>query len=37
VGTALSFFAGNPDASRADPVADDRSVSAADVLDMLAF
>jgi 4-hydroxy-3-methylbut-2-enyl diphosphate reductase len=36
VATTLSFLGGNP-ASRSDPVADDRSVSAADVLDMLAF
>jgi 4-hydroxy-3-methylbut-2-enyl diphosphate reductase len=37
VGSTLSFLAGSPDGSGADPVANDRSVSAADVLDMLAF
>jgi 4-hydroxy-3-methylbut-2-en-1-yl diphosphate reductase len=36
VGTTLGFLAGRPEAQRADPVAGDRSVSAADVLDMLA-
>ena len=36
VGTTLGFLAGRPEAQRADPVAEDRSVSAADVLDMLA-
>jgi 4-hydroxy-3-methylbut-2-enyl diphosphate reductase len=37
VGNTLGFLAGNPDGSGADPVANDRGVSAADVLDMLAF
>jgi 4-hydroxy-3-methylbut-2-enyl diphosphate reductase len=36
VGNTLSFLAARPGAGRADPVVDDRSVSAADVLDMLA-
>jgi 4-hydroxy-3-methylbut-2-enyl diphosphate reductase len=35
VGSALGFLAGRPGALRADPVVDDRGVSAADVLDML--
>ena len=36
VGTTLGFLAGRPEAQRADPASEDRSVSAADVLDMLA-
>jgi 4-hydroxy-3-methylbut-2-enyl diphosphate reductase len=36
VGSTLSFLAGRPAALRADPAAEDRAVSAADVLDMLA-
>jgi 4-hydroxy-3-methylbut-2-enyl diphosphate reductase len=36
VGNTLSFLAARPGGSRADPVVDDRNVSAADVLDMLA-
>jgi 4-hydroxy-3-methylbut-2-enyl diphosphate reductase len=36
VGNTLAFMAGRPGAGRTDPVADDRGVSAADVLDMLA-
>ncbi len=36
VGNTLGFLAGRPEAQRADPASEDRSVSAADVLDMLA-
>jgi len=36
VGNTLGFLAGRPDALGADPVADDRATSAADVLDLLA-
>jgi 4-hydroxy-3-methylbut-2-enyl diphosphate reductase len=36
VGTTLGFLAGRPPAERADPAAEDRAVSAADVLDLLA-
>jgi hypothetical protein len=36
VGTVLGFLAGRPSAARADPAAEDRAVSAADVLDLLA-
>jgi len=36
VGTALSLLAGGASPERSDPVADDRAVSAADVLDLLA-
>jgi 4-hydroxy-3-methylbut-2-enyl diphosphate reductase len=36
VGSTLSFLAGRPAALRTDPAAEDRAVSAADVLDMLA-
>jgi 4-hydroxy-3-methylbut-2-enyl diphosphate reductase len=36
VGTTLGFLAGRPEAQQADPVAEDRRVSAADVLDVLA-
>jgi 4-hydroxy-3-methylbut-2-en-1-yl diphosphate reductase len=36
VGGTLGFLAGRPGPVRADPVADDRGISAADVLDMLA-
>jgi 4-hydroxy-3-methylbut-2-enyl diphosphate reductase len=36
VGGTLGFLAGRPSPTRADPVADDRGISAADVLDMLA-
>jgi 4-hydroxy-3-methylbut-2-enyl diphosphate reductase len=36
VGSTLGFFAGRPRSARADPAAEDRSVSAADVLDLLA-
>jgi 4-hydroxy-3-methylbut-2-en-1-yl diphosphate reductase len=36
VGTTLGFLAGRPEAQQADPASEDRSVSAADVLDMLA-
>jgi hypothetical protein len=32
----MGFLSGRPTAVRADPVAEDRAVSAADVLDMLA-
>jgi hypothetical protein len=36
VGTTLGFLAGRHEAQRVDPVSEDRRVSAADVLDMLA-
>jgi 4-hydroxy-3-methylbut-2-en-1-yl diphosphate reductase len=36
VGSTLGFLAGRPTAPRADPAAEDRAISAADVLDMLA-
>jgi 4-hydroxy-3-methylbut-2-en-1-yl diphosphate reductase len=36
VGSMLAFFAGRPRPGRSDPAAEDRSVSAADVLDLLA-
>jgi 4-hydroxy-3-methylbut-2-enyl diphosphate reductase len=36
VGTTIGLLAGRPEAPRVDPVAEDRRVSAADVLDMLA-
>jgi 4-hydroxy-3-methylbut-2-en-1-yl diphosphate reductase len=36
VGNALGFLSGRPEAALADPASEDRSVSAADVLDMLA-
>jgi 4-hydroxy-3-methylbut-2-en-1-yl diphosphate reductase len=36
VGNALGFLSGRPDAALADPASEDRNVSAADVLDMLA-
>ena len=36
VGATLGFFGGRPDAHRGDVAAEDRNVSAADVLDMLA-
>jgi 4-hydroxy-3-methylbut-2-en-1-yl diphosphate reductase len=36
VGSTVGFLAGRPDSLRTDPVAGDRGVSAADVLDMLA-
>jgi 4-hydroxy-3-methylbut-2-enyl diphosphate reductase len=36
VGSTMGFLSGRPTAVRADPVAEDRAVSAADVLDMLA-
>jgi 4-hydroxy-3-methylbut-2-enyl diphosphate reductase len=36
VGSTLGFLAGRPDAPRADPAAEDRAISAADVLAMLA-
>jgi 4-hydroxy-3-methylbut-2-enyl diphosphate reductase len=36
VGTTLGFLAGRPGSGRDDPGAEDRSISAADVLDMLA-
>ncbi|HWE66030.1 MAG TPA: 4-hydroxy-3-methylbut-2-enyl diphosphate reductase [Acidimicrobiales bacterium] len=36
VGSTLGFLAGRPEGPRADPAAEDRSISAADVLDMLA-
>jgi 4-hydroxy-3-methylbut-2-enyl diphosphate reductase len=36
VGSLLAFFSGSPRAARSDPAAEDRSVSAADVLDLLA-
>ncbi len=36
VGNTLGFLAGRPYADRADPAAEDRAISAADVLDMLA-
>ena len=36
VGATLGFLAGRPGAERADPAAEDRAVSAADVLDLLA-
>jgi 4-hydroxy-3-methylbut-2-enyl diphosphate reductase len=36
VGNTLGFLAGRPHGDRADPAAEDRAVSAADVLDMLA-
>jgi 4-hydroxy-3-methylbut-2-enyl diphosphate reductase len=36
VGTTLGFLAGRPEDQRVDPVSEDRRVSAADVLDMLA-
>jgi 4-hydroxy-3-methylbut-2-en-1-yl diphosphate reductase len=36
VGSMLGFFAGRPRPSRSDPAAEDRSISAADVLDLLA-
>jgi 4-hydroxy-3-methylbut-2-enyl diphosphate reductase len=36
VGTTLGFLAGRPGAQQVDPVSEDRRVSAADVLDMLA-
>jgi 4-hydroxy-3-methylbut-2-enyl diphosphate reductase len=36
VGGTLSFLAGRPGSSRSDPAAEDRAISAADVLDMLA-
>ncbi len=36
VGATLGFLAGHPDLARPDPAARDRSVSAADVLDLLA-
>jgi len=36
VGSTLGFLAGRPGSERADPAAEDRAVSAADVLDLLA-
>ena len=36
VGSTLGFLAGRPGSDRADPAAEDRAVSAADVLDLLA-
>ena len=36
VGSVLGFLAGRPDGTRSDPAAEDRAVSAADVLDVLA-
>jgi 4-hydroxy-3-methylbut-2-enyl diphosphate reductase len=36
VGSTLAFFSGRPGSDRADPAAQDRAVSAADVLDLLA-
>jgi 4-hydroxy-3-methylbut-2-enyl diphosphate reductase len=36
LGATIGFMAGRPDALRADPAAEDRAVSAADVLDVLA-
>ncbi|HEY2214520.1 MAG TPA: 4-hydroxy-3-methylbut-2-enyl diphosphate reductase [Acidimicrobiales bacterium] len=36
VGTTLSFLSGNPQLGRTDPAAEDRAISAADVLQMLA-
>jgi 4-hydroxy-3-methylbut-2-en-1-yl diphosphate reductase len=36
VGSTMGFLAGRPAALRADPAAEDRAISAADVLDMLA-
>jgi 4-hydroxy-3-methylbut-2-enyl diphosphate reductase len=36
IGSTIGFLAGRPEGQRADPASEDRSVSAADVLDMLA-
>ena len=36
VGATLAFLAGRPAAGRTDPAAEDRAISAADVLDLLA-